>query len=225
MAAGHLVSLSQAPRFLIKPTKIKMKYSKKSTGVVTSEESDNKAKLTTKEESFCLEFCVDWNATQAAIRAGYSKRTAKSIGCENLTKLDIQSKIEEIRSDLSKASEISALKIIREHAKIAFTDAGQFRSGWMELKEFESLTPAQKACIQEISTKVVKQNIGTNDEPVVVDVEYVKLKLYDKQKSLDSLSTMLGFNAPIKQDLNVNLTAKPMSKAEACKYLEDLKDE
>ena len=47
------------------------------------------AKLTNKQERFVDEYLVDFNATQAAIRAGYSEHTAKSIASENLTKPDI----------------------------------------------------------------------------------------------------------------------------------------
>ena len=45
--------------------------------------------LTDKQEMFCREYLVDLNATQAAIRAGYSDKTARSVGNENLTKPDI----------------------------------------------------------------------------------------------------------------------------------------
>lgn len=47
------------------------------------------AKMTAKQQRFCDEYLIDLNATQAAIRAGYSKKTAKQIGQENLTKPDI----------------------------------------------------------------------------------------------------------------------------------------
>ncbi|WP_437918575.1 terminase small subunit [Sphingobacterium sp. LRF_L2] len=51
--------------------------------------------LKAKQRRFVEEYCVDFNATQAAIRAGYSEKTAKSIGCENLTKPDIVAAIDE----------------------------------------------------------------------------------------------------------------------------------
>lgn len=51
-------------------------------------------KLTAKQQRFCDEYLIDLNATQAAIRAGYSERTAKSIGNENLTKPDLKAYIE-----------------------------------------------------------------------------------------------------------------------------------
>ena len=53
------------------------------------------ANLTAKQQRFCDEYLIDLNATQAAIRAGYSKKTAKQIGQENLTKLDIKNYIQE----------------------------------------------------------------------------------------------------------------------------------
>ena len=43
-------------------------------------------KMTAKQKRFCDEYLIDLNATQAAIRAGYSERTAQAIGAENLTK-------------------------------------------------------------------------------------------------------------------------------------------
>lgn len=50
--------------------------------------------LTAKQQRFCDEYLIDLNATQAAIRAGYSSKTAKQIGQENLTKPDLKEYIE-----------------------------------------------------------------------------------------------------------------------------------
>ena len=52
------------------------------------------AKMTAKQRRFCDEYLIDLNATQAAIRAGYSKKTARKIGQENLTKQDIRQYID-----------------------------------------------------------------------------------------------------------------------------------
>lgn len=146
-------------------------------------------KLTAKEESFCYEYCVDFNATQAAIRAGYSPRTAAVIGCQNLIKVKISARIKEKQANLAQTAGISALKIIREHAKMAFLNGGKLRDGWMDPVEFEYLTEDEKACIQEVATK--PGMFGTS----------LKIKLYDKQKSLDSLANILGFVAPNKTEL------------------------
>ena len=52
------------------------------------------SKLTAKQQRFCDEYLIDLNATQAAIRAGYSAKTAKAIGQENLTKPDLKKYID-----------------------------------------------------------------------------------------------------------------------------------
>lgn len=52
-------------------------------------------KMTEKQKRFCDEYLIDLNATQACIRAGYSKKTAKQIGQQNLTKVDLKNYIEE----------------------------------------------------------------------------------------------------------------------------------
>ena len=78
--------------------------------------------LTGKQLRFCKEYCIDWNATQAAIRAGYSKKTAKQIGYENLTKPYFQNYIEEIQKDLSKLAGISALSNLNKLKKIIDND-------------------------------------------------------------------------------------------------------
>ena len=58
--------------------------------------------MTEKQKRFCDEYLIDLNATQAAIRAGYSKKTAKQIGQENLTKLDVKEYIEKRMAEKEK---------------------------------------------------------------------------------------------------------------------------
>lgn len=159
-------------------------------------------KLTAKEERFCYEYLANgFNATKAALTAGYSQKNARTIGCQNLAKLHIQNRVQAMKDNLAETAGISALMIVQEHAKIAFSDVASLHNTWIQRKELEELTDEQRACIQEVSTKVLKKNIGTRDEPEIIDVEYVKIKTYDKQRALDSISNMLGYNAPIKQEI------------------------
>ncbi len=65
-------------------------------------------KLTAKQERFCEEYIVDSNSTQAAIRAGYSKRSAKQIGSINMTKHDVMVKITRLRSDLTERVKVDS---------------------------------------------------------------------------------------------------------------------
>lgn len=74
-------------------------------------------KLTAKQEMFCKEYMIDLNATQAAIRAGYSADTASVIGCENLIKPNIQERIQELMINRSNKVLITAegvLKVIHD---------------------------------------------------------------------------------------------------------------
>jgi phage terminase small subunit len=63
--------------------------------------------LTAKQELFCEEYLVDVNATQAAIRAGYSEKTAYAIGAENLRKLELQKEIQKNMDKRSEKTEIT----------------------------------------------------------------------------------------------------------------------
>ncbi|MCL6100991.1 MAG: terminase small subunit [Bacteroidetes bacterium] len=145
--------------------------------------------LTDKEEAFCYEYCIDYNATKAAIRAGYSEKSAAVTACRMLTKANIKKKIQGLKDNLAETAGISALRVIKEHEKIAFLNGGKLRDGWYDPTEFDLLTDDEKACIQEVSTR--QGMFGAS----------LKVKLYDKQKSLDSISDILGFKAPTKNEL------------------------
>jgi len=72
-----------------------------------------KRKLTAKQKLFITEYLVDLNATQAAIRAGYSKKTAKAIATENLSKLAIKEQIEKAKAERAKAVGVTAEQVLR----------------------------------------------------------------------------------------------------------------
>ena len=77
-----------------------------------------KSKLTDKQALFCQEYLVDLNATQAAIRAGYSKNSAEVIGHENLRKPNLQELITELKDKRSEAVEINAEWVLRQAVKL-----------------------------------------------------------------------------------------------------------
>ncbi len=70
-------------------------------------------KLTNKQKQFCKEYLIDLNITQAAIRAGYSKKTADVIGCENLGKPNIQAEVQRLMDERTKRVEIEADDVLR----------------------------------------------------------------------------------------------------------------
>lgn len=73
-----------------------------------------KKKLTQKQKLFCEYYIENWNASDAARRAGYSKNSAGQIGEQNLKKLEIQEYIEEIQRDIAKLAGVSRLSIVKD---------------------------------------------------------------------------------------------------------------
>jgi phage terminase small subunit len=74
--------------------------------------------LTDKQEMFCREYLIDLNATQAAIRAGYSDKTANRTGSENLSKPDIAQRIIDLKSERNERVEVNADYVLRRLVEI-----------------------------------------------------------------------------------------------------------
>ena len=79
-------------------------------------------KLTNKQKRFCEEYLIDLNATQAAVRAGYSEKTADRIANQNLKKLEVQQYLQKLMQERSERTKISADDVVRELERIAMTD-------------------------------------------------------------------------------------------------------
>lgn len=157
--------------------------------------------LKEKQKAFCEEYVVDWNAARAYLKVYKCEYdTAKVNGCKLLTKTNVQEYIKECRNKTEELAGVSKLRAIKELSKFAFTNFKDIHDTWFERKDFDKLSSEVKACIQEIDTKVLQKNIGSRDEPEIIDVEYVKIKLVDKRGAIQDLSKMLGWNQPDKVD-------------------------
>ncbi|MEM5769045.1 MAG: terminase small subunit, partial [Bacillota bacterium] len=128
------------------------------------------------------EYLVDLNATQAAIRAGYSPATAKDIGCENLAKPNIRAHIDTAMAELSKRTGVNQERVIRELAKVAFVNADNVVN-MKDATVFEDASPDDLAAISSVK---VKQTFG--------DYEGIEreVKLCDKLKALELLGKHFG---------------------------------
>ena len=94
--------------------------------------------MTDKQKMFCHEYMVDRNATQAAIRAGYSPKTAKSQGQRLLTKVDIKKCIDEHTEEQYERAGISADDVLNELVSIAMVDGVEI-TGKQKIKALELL--------------------------------------------------------------------------------------
>ena len=96
-----------------------------------------KPKFTVKQRTFIQEYLIDLNATQAAIRAGYSKKTAQQVGSQNLSKLVIQTAIQKAMKQRSERTGITATKILEAIAEIGFADFNEDIRASDKLKALE----------------------------------------------------------------------------------------
>jgi predicted phage terminase large subunit-like protein len=147
--------------------------------------------LTDRQQAFVFEYVKDWNATQAAIRAGYSADTARSIGHENLTKPDIRREIDLILKERG----LTADRVIAEQMDIAFSDMGDFvdidDGGGVSYRPSSQLKGKTKL-IKKIKEKRKILSSGEGDGQEVVIESTIEFELYDRQKALDVLSKHFG---------------------------------
>ncbi len=151
--------------------------------------------LTPKQQRFVEEYLVDLNATQAAIRAGYSAKTAEWIGPQLLGKTHVAAAVQAGRSALSARTEITQDRVLLEYARLAFLDPRKLFDNTGAPLPILHLDDDTAAAI--VGLDVVQ--VG-NAETGVGDV--LKYKLADKKGALDSVARHLGmFND--KLDLKV----------------------
>ncbi len=149
------------------------------------------ADLNQKQRTFCEEYLIDLNGTQAAIRAGYSKKTAGSISSENLQKPEIQQYIQQLADERSTRTQITSDSVLQELAKLGFAnmqDYTELRDGVLTAS-LENVTRDQMAAVQEFTVDTRKE-YNSKDEDSDTIVKF-KFKLADKRSSLDLLGRNL----------------------------------
>lgn len=143
-----------------------------------------------KQKCFVSEYLVDLNITAAALRAGYSERTAAQVGYQLMQKPAVQEAIHQAMDDRAKRTGVTQDKVVAELAKIAFSSGADFaqvvtlkpredgRPGvqLVELTDTDQLTPDQKAAISSIE----ETKFG------------IKVSTYDKVRALELLGRHLG---------------------------------
>lgn len=136
--------------------------------------------MTDKQKRFCEEYMIDLNATQAAIRAGYSPKTAQQTSHENLLKPVIQNYISQLQAKQSRRTGVSADRVVRELARIAFVNAGDLIDPETASVKLDA-SRDDLAAVQSVKVKTFGED-GLEHE----------VKLADKLKALDLLGRHLG---------------------------------
>lgn len=166
---------------------------------MTSQAEDS---LTPKQRRFVEEYLIDLNATQAAIRAGYSEETAYSQGQRLLKNVEIDAAIYKAQQARSERTEITQDMVLRELAKIGFSDirrAIKWRSSLVT--EEDNPEGGDVLVIKTIVSNTVElvssENLDDDTAAAVSEISQnatggIKLKMYDKKGALVDIGKHLG---------------------------------
>lgn len=144
-------------------------------------------KLTKKQELFVSEYLIDLNATQAAIRAGYSERSAKEVGCENLTKPNIQDAIQEAQNKRLEKNEVNADYVLKRLIEIDEMDVADILDDGGHIKPITQWPKSWRRTISGLDIQ----------ELMMGEVKTVlrKIKWPDKVKNLELLGKHIDVQA------------------------------
>jgi phage terminase small subunit len=171
------------------------------------------ADLNDKQKRFVAEYLIDLNATQAAIRAGYSAKTAHVQGSRLLSDVRVSALLTEKQTKLADKLEVTAERVIRELALIGFanmldyittTDSGE------AFVDLSKLTREQAAAITEVTSEVYMEGKGDEATPV----KRTKFKLSDERAALVDLGKHLGL---FKQEIEVTIREGLPNQLEAAR--------
>lgn len=159
--------------------------------------------LTPKQNRFAAEYLKDCNSTQAAIRCGYSPKTAEAQGSRLFRNAHVRQAIDEGLKRRAERVEVKQDDVLRELLRLAMVDIGEAFKEDGGLKPLHEMKPEVRRAIAGIDIHYLP---GMEDQgPALVK----KIKFWDKKGALDSLMRHLGaFND--KSTVNVNVTLEQL---------------
>ncbi|WP_313063597.1 terminase small subunit [Atlantibacter hermannii] len=155
--------------------------------------------LTDKQEMFCREYLIDLNATQAAIRAGYSAKTANEQGAQNLAKLSIQNRISDLKAERNEQTGINAAYVLRRLVEIDQMDVLDILTSTGELKPVSQWPKVWRTTLSGLD--VVEMSAEGNTAALLK-----KIKWPDKVKNLELLGKHVSVQA-FKEQVDQKVTA------------------
>jgi phage terminase small subunit len=144
-----------------------------------------------KQQRFAEEYLIDSNATQAAIRAGYSAKTAYSQGQRLLSHVEVRRAIQKAQDARAKRTEVTIDRVLTELAVVGFADMGTFLNlvdGRVERRDWSDLPVDATKVIQEITQEEHTGGRGHD----VGETRRTKFRLYSKLDALEKIARHLG---------------------------------
>lgn len=151
--------------------------------------------LTPKQRMFCLEFLKDMNGTQAAIRAGYSEKTARQIAAETLSKPDVADFIAQLQAERAEKTKIDAAWLLTRLAAEAAADEADLydeHGNLLPVKDWP--LPFRQGLVTGIETDGVAVTDPFTGEKVIKS-RVSKIKLADRARRLDMIGRHIGVQA------------------------------
>lgn len=158
--------------------------------------------LTDKQEMFCREYLIDLNATQAAIRAGYSEKTANRTASENMSKPDIQSRIAELKAKRNDEVGIDADYVLRRLVEIDQMDVLDILNDDGSLKAISQWPKSWRTTLTGLEISTTIQNFNEDTTETILK----KIKWPDKVKNLELLGKHIKVQA-FKEQVEQKVTA------------------
>ena len=143
------------------------------------------ANLTPKQQRFVEEYLIDLNATQAAIRAGYSEKTARDIGCENLAKPNIAKAIEEAQNKRQEQTKIDAAYVLKRLVEIDQMDVLDIMDDQMKIRPVNEWPKVWRQYVVNLENLELSDGEGC----------FKKIKWPDKVKNLELLGKHVSVGA------------------------------
>lgn len=139
--------------------------------------------MTAKQARFVKEYLKDLNGTQAAIRCGYSPKTAAEQASRLLTNAKIAPAVAAGKAAQLESAELSAVRTLEEIRRLATVDMRSFFDESGNMKPIHELTPEQGACLSGF--EVIKKNAEAGDGHTD---RVHKFKVWDKPRALEMLA-------------------------------------
>lgn len=191
------------------------------------------AKLTDKQRRFCEEYIVDLNATQAAIRAEYSEKTAYSMGQRLLKKVEAQEYIKQLKEERAARTQIEADRVIYELSLIAFSNAADYAAvvdeetyvevdgNWIKLLDDDG-NPVMRRTVKPVLTKDLTAEQKRALAVIKKGRDGFEVRPYDKVRALELLGKHIGlFEEKVNVNGTINNPMEGLTTEDLKKLIED----
>lgn len=176
--------------------------------------------LTDKQDAFCREYLIDLNATQAAIRAGYSEKTANRIAAKLLSKVDIQNSIAQLKAQRNEQVNIDAAYVLRRLVEIDQMDVLDIMTDDMSIKPVSEWPASWRRYLSGFDLADMFEGRGEDREMVGI---LKKVKWPDKVKNLELLGkhvSVMAFKEQIDQKVTATHNIMPVPTCDSAESWE-----